>query len=241
MIYLSTLGPRDDSLDIKPHFSDGIAKSVPCRPDFLFTGQWVEGKRVSVCGERKKPSDLCSSMADGSLVHKFRLGVEEGNRFQFLVVEGLVRCGKERLVEVRRGREWGPVIPSTDYHRYQSFLLQLQYYAGIHVIHTTGPKGTASEVEALFTMFQQDPHEHGSLLSFPRDALPDLGIFERPSLTRLWAKDLPGVGWKRSKSVADHAGMPEVLVSMTEKQWLEIDGIGKVLAKKIREAIHGST
>ena len=238
MIVLSTLGPRDDSLELKPHFGD-LGVSAAIRPDFLFTGKWVEGRLVAIGGERKKPADLCGSMTDGSMVNKIRLGREEGCRFQFLVVEGLVRKGRNNgLLEVRRGRDWTPLVPNIDYYRFQSFLLQLHYYAGVHVIQTSGPKTTAEQVIALYHMFQTRPEDHNSLQIFQQDPLPDLGIFDMPSLTRRWAKELTGVGWNRSKSVEEYAFSPTRMVEMTEQEWQEVPGIGKIIAKRIWTEIH---
>ena len=237
MIILSTLGPRDDSADIVGHFAVPVAP-MPCRPDVLFSGVWIGGESIMVMGERKKPSDLCSSMADGSLIHKVRLGGEEGAKFQFLVIEGMMRKGADDLVEMRRGRVWQPVYPLTKYSRLQSYLLQLHYYAGVQVIYTNGPKDTASEVEAIFKMFQVDPVEHQSLQTFQVSTPPDLGLFERPSLLRLWAKELPGVGWKRSRAVEEYAQTPIRMIEMSVEEWQEIPGIGKKLSGDIVRQIH---
>ena len=57
------------------------------------------------------------------------------------------------------------------------------------------------------------------------------------SLSRMWALQLPGVGHDRSRTVAMAFGSALELAQADANRWQMVNGIGKVLAHKIVDAI----
>ena len=51
------------------------------------------------------------------------------------------------------------------------------------------------------------------------------------------AKEFTGIGWERSLAVEGRWGSVRDMVNATEKEWTEVDGIGKGIAKKIKEEL----
>ena len=49
------------------------------------------------------------------------------------------------------------------------------------------------------------------------------------------------VGWEKSSAAASRFKTVLEMVAATEKEWREVPGVGKVLAKKIVEAVNGET
>jgi hypothetical protein len=71
-----------------------------------------------------------------------------------------------------------------------------------------------------------------------RSRLTDRANLLRPTVCRLVAAQLPGVGYTRSEEVARRFPTVERLVAATVKELQEVDGVGKAGAKKIWEALH---
>lgn len=72
-----------------------------------------------------------------------------------------------------------------------------------------------------------------------RRPLVDPAVLIRPTVCRMVAAQLPGVGYARSDTVAKAFPTVEKLVAASEKELAGIEGVGKVGAKKIWRALHG--
>jgi ERCC4-type nuclease len=53
------------------------------------------------------------------------------------------------------------------------------------------------------------------------------------------AAQLPLVGWKKAGYVAKRFKSVQAMMEASEKEWREVEGIGKVLAKRIYEGLRG--
>ncbi len=74
-----------------------------------------------------------------------------------------------------------------------------------------------------------------------RGRLADPANLLRPTVCRLVAAQLPGVGYTRSEAVAKRFPRVADLVAATEKEIMEVEGLGKVGAKKVWRALHDHT
>lgn len=69
--------------------------------------------------------------------------------------------------------------------------------------------------------------------------LTDPANLLRPTVCRLVAAQLPGVGYTRSEKVAKRFPTVAQLVAASPKELGEVEGLGKIGAKKVWEALHG--
>jgi len=80
-------------------------------------------------------------------------------------------------------------------------------------------------------------HKDATIFNAPR-ALSFIEDVGKPTLLRKIAAELPGVGVGRSALVEKHFGSVYNMFMATEKDWLKIDGVGKVTARMSWEALH---
>lgn len=81
-------------------------------------------------------------------------------------------------------------------------------------------------------------HSRGGALGVRR-RLSDPANLLRPTVCRLVAAQLPGVGYTRSEAVAKQFPTVASLVAATEKELMTVEGVGKLGAKKLWRALHG--
>jgi len=220
--------------DLIPVFGD---RAIPCPipfGDFIFEGVWTEGKKVKVCGDRKKFPDLVQCIGDNRHLEQVRAAREVGFDFVYVVLEGTWKSVDGEAYS--RGRSLR--ISS---NRILSYLQQLRYYAGVQVFETKTKQETVDTVLSLETMFQTPPEDHSSLLGFHELPEPVVGLGQRPGILRRLVKELPGIGWELSARVETKAielgAEPIDVMQWTKKEWEEVEGIGRGLSSQITEAL----
>jgi ERCC4-type nuclease len=229
-----------------------IAHPLPIATgDACFSGIGDNGSTILVTVERKKIGDLCQCILDGRYLHQLQIAKTNGADVFALIVEGVVRPSSEDgLLEIpvwginpktmRRCQMWGPVKPTTTYSRYDQYLTELDYLAGVIVKRSRDVQETASIIKALWDNFQTPPDKHNSLRQVfsPPNTKVEL---VRPSLLRRVVKELDGLGWERSKAVAEHFRTIRAMANADVAEWVKVDGIGKKTAEKVVRAIRGGT
>jgi hypothetical protein len=71
-----------------------------------------------------------------------------------------------------------------------------------------------------------------------RRRLADTANLLRPTVCRMAVSQLPGVGYTRSDAVAKRFATLAEVCAATEKELMEVEGIGKLGARKLWQAIH---
>lgn len=248
MILFVTTSPNDDDL-AKALGSLAIRCSVPS--DVCFWGKDDDGGVLKIAVERKKVGDLAQCINDGRLIHQAQIAKENGIDVFCLVAEvGTIRSNPDDgLLEMsvwginprtmRRAEIWQPVKPTITYSRFDQYLTELDYLIGVIVKRSSDVKETVAIIKALWDNFQTPPSKHGSLHQIYTQPNQEGVLLVRPSLVRRVAKELDGVGWERSRAVADKFGSVRELVDASVKDWREIEGIGKKTAEKVVRAING--
>jgi ERCC4-type nuclease len=61
---------------------------------------------------------------------------------------------------------------------------------------------------------------------------------EKPSLIRRIASEFSGIGWERARAVEKHFGTLRKMFEAEESEWREVEGIGKLTAKKCWTVLH---
>lgn len=209
--------------------------------DIAIDGRGPEGCPVAVGIEYKRLSDLVQCIDNGRLVGHQLPGMLECYDQVWLLVEGIWREGKSGLVEVPRSSGWKSMVAGANSFTaaaLQGFLLTLQIKLKVSVALT----GTATQtVDWLYHLNRwwtgKDYEDHRAHLAF--DNSSSIALLARPTTTRRIAKELPGIGWERSAAVARHFKSPVEMVLADEREWEQIEGIGKVTARRVREALDG--
>jgi ERCC4-type nuclease len=123
------------------------------------------------------------------------------------------------------------------FRRVQAYLDQLSWYGGVRVYTTATARQTVAMVIGLHDMFQIPPGEHGSLHKLYSEPIPHINLMGRPSLTRRVAKELPHIGWTKSKAVEETFESVKMMVNASEEDWMEMDGVGEKIARDIVRSV----
>lgn len=243
-----TISPNDDDL-AKALGSLAIRCGVPS--DVCFWGKGDNDTVLKIACERKKVGDLASCVLDGRLLHQAQIAKENDIDIFILIAEtGDIRSNPDDgLLEMkiwginprtmRHAEIWQPVKPTITYSRFDQYLTEPNYLAGVIVKRSSDVHETVAIVKAFWDNFQTPPSKHNSLHKIYEQPNRDGVLLMRPGLVRRIAKELSGVGWERSKAVAEKFRSVRELVDASPKDWQEIDGIGKKTAERVVLELNG--
>ena len=253
MTLFVTVSPNDDDLAraLSSSLGDSVIRcSVPS--DVCFWGVGNHDAVLKIAVERKKIGDICQCISDGRLLNQFQTAREDGIDIYCVIVEGRVRPNPDDgLLEIpmwrpfvrsggRNGNHevWEPVRPTMTHSRFVSYLFELDYLVGIHVLRTENVRETAATVKTLWNFYQKPSSEHQSVkVIFKRPAPVVLPI--RPSLVRRVAAEFSGIGWERSGAVSERFHSVREMVNAEVKEWQRINGVGKKTAERMVQEIRG--
>jgi ERCC4-type nuclease len=209
--------------------------------DASIVGNGPEGA-VMVGVERKTLGDLLHSIDTGRLMGHQVPGMVNSFGVRYLVIEGSWRRNPDTgVLEVRRGRGgWGsPNGRAWMWREMQGYLNTLEQMCGFHVHQTAGPWETADLLAALHGWWGKEWGEHKAHQVLGAASPVLQASFSSPSVVRRVAAQLPGVGWTRSAAVEKKFASVVEMVGAGEKEWMEVEGVGKVTARKVVEALRG--
>jgi ERCC4-type nuclease len=151
----------------------------------------------------------------------------------YLVVEGISRDNRGNLEE-KVGDKWKSLGISGK--GFDGYLNTVTLMGGVIVRQTPFSSRTAELIHHLCLWWSKGLEEHKSHLGFYE--VPAVGVLlSKPSLIRLIAKELPGIGWERSRAVEGHFDNILNMISAEEEEWRRVPGIGKGISRQIVEAI----
>lgn len=211
--------------------------------DISFMGNGAEGP-VPIGIEVKQTSDILKCITDGRFSGHQLPGLVQTYQYTWLVVEGAWRCDRATgVLQVPRRGGWVDVKLGSRMFMYKeldNFLRTCELKGGIRVWRTYDRQETAQFIEDLWKWWTaKEWADHRSHLAFDSSGTCDAALLVRPNLVRKIAKELPGIGWGKSRAVANHFGNVLAMVSADEAEWEGIDGIGKTMASRIVRAIEG--
>jgi len=161
-------------------------------------------------------------------------GMQRDYDFIYLVIEGIVKRGRDGLLETPRRGGWkaythGGAFAWGDLH---SWITTMEAKGFVRVRWTRNQSETIRLIRTLYNWWSKKKWEdHRSHMVFDQSGAP--GAILKHSLLRRIAKELPGVGWEKSQRVCKRFSTITQLMSATVEQWQEIEGIGPILSKKI--------
>lgn len=208
--------------------------------DFTFIGNGPE-RPIQIGVELKAVPDLVTSIRSGRLAEQL-IGMVQTFARSYLIVEGLYRAGRRSgLLEVPRAGGYRPITAGPRpvfWTEIEKFLVGAEE-AGIRVHHTRTSYQTAQLLaQVLWSYWNKDYDDHASFNVLYRPApLQLVREDEDTRRLRLVAACLPGIGWKRSKAVAERFKSIRRLVAADADEWGEIEGIGKTIAGQVVKAL----
>lgn len=233
--------------------------------DIAFPGSGEGGIPIQIGIERKRFGDLLSSISSGRLSSHQLPGLVASYGVVYLVVEGIWRVDADTdMVErwVGKGREKGKSKnkskdKSKDKsgsgwkewkfgnerwtgNRVYGYLNTLEMKVGVHVHHTSTPMETVQWTNRLHKWWNKGWDKHTSHIGTGYGKLnkgTSIVQLSKPALMRRIAKELPGIGTKLSGVVEKHFGSVFEMVLASEKDWMKIPGIGKVLAQNVFQVL----
>ncbi len=237
MIFV-TKAPND--AELMPHFPPGMAEFQPIAyGDTCFVGAPIDGIGTLACQERKKLGDMVSCIESGRHIEQVRRAYQAGWTRQTLILQldQPIRKGTGGFLEVRRGKEWSPyTVTGKEFHydKLMAYLQEIYWLAGVQVVTTRSTKESVEAIVYIYRALSIPPDSHHLLDKYYSAPIPKVSMLGVPSLIERVAKELPGVGWGRSKAIREKFGTVRAMVNGTDAEWLSVDGIGKGILDKIK-------
>ncbi len=236
-----------------------LAVPIPLLVDCAFSGIGDHDQVLAIAVERKKLGDLVSCILNGRYLHQAQQAKEAGFDILCLIweAERIRPNPNDGLLEIpvwginprtlKRSHVWQPVQPTITYSRFDQYLTELDYLAGIIVKRSHNVRETAAIIKALWDNFQTPPGKHQSLNQVFSPA-PNHVQLVRPNLVRRIAKEIDGIGWEWSRVVADRFRSPRDMVCADVETWASLEivseggkkrRLGNKVAAKVVRALNG--
>jgi ERCC4-type nuclease len=214
--------------------------------DAHFWGQGPGGLPVPIGAEIKRIGDVIACMQDGRFAGHQLPGIVATTQYRWLILEGPFKADDNGDVVMLRGRDW--VIPGShiSHSAFQRWLISVEVTASFRVWRTFDRRETAKFLADLYGWWSKPYEEHDSHLALdysdPYQQTVELIQIDKKD-PRYWvrevAKNLPGIGRKRSLQVSDSFPSVRVMANAGPGDWERIDGIGHGTAVKVVQAITG--
>ena len=212
---------------------------------------WCASDGTMVGAEVKRLGDAISCMYDGRLADEQIPKMTAIYDVKYLIIEGSYRpepgtgvlqqwrefdssketkCG--RWTDCQQGRR------RLMFSSFTSWLTSMECLGGLRLRHTLSSEMTASLLRSLHDWWQREGHSSFDVM---HEFQGDGAALTRPQLLMRIAAQFPGIGWVKSAAVARHFKSLEAMVNAGANDWVKIDGIGRTIARRVREAITNDT
>ena len=190
-------------------FRDAGAASV--RVERLSVGDFIVNQRWVF--ERKTIADLCASLVDGRL---------------FKQAVGMLRSAGHPVV-ILEGRSKDADGVNVSREAIQGALITLSVFFNIPVLR-------AMDSEELVRLIEYTVVQEGR---FQKSAIHRHGYRPKRKKTRqiFLLQGLPGIGRDKAVKLLEKFGSVEEVITADEDELAEVDGIGKITARKIRTVL----
>lgn len=232
--------------------------------DVSWLGQGMDGEPVSVGVEYKTIHDVIRCMCDGRFAGHQLPGLVQAYDLAYLLVEGLWRPNsKTGILEYRKSRgEWAEVHSGSRRFMYRDLVTWLstaEIKGGIRSWRVSDLSEASIWISTQYRWWSENGgwESHKSHLAFHDgtrfgynyrreraaqmvNGLSDRALLQRPSLCRMVAAQLPGIGWEKSAPIAKRYRTVEALTDATVEELQELKGIGPKLAQGIYNSLRDS-
>lgn len=251
-LYIDTRAGSNKLLD----YFDG-----ECRPSLLESGDVAffgvgPGNTDWYIGiEYKTLDDFCASMKSGRFTGTQLPAMLRIYDVCFVIIEGIGFLDRNTgsLVKKMGKMSYSMGIP---YSGYQNFLTAVSVHSALSgkpciVKRTIGVEETVSTIKATYAWFQKPWEQHTGIsrpdqTKIQRIAYDLETIRIQPGssaypkyLLRQAVFQIRGVGWDLAGRIADRFGTMETLMHSGQRDLEALDKLGKILAARIYNALHG--
>ena len=216
--------------------------------DIAWQGIGPNSLPVSVGIEVKTLADVLACITSGRFAGHQLPGLLQSYDHVWLMIEGEYRPRRKdgALEFLKPGRNGASAYWSEPsggkrswfWRDLESWLLSMAVMGGIRIHHVRNAEEGALWIKGAYHWFQREEHKSHLVMYSGKELYSDKALLLKPSLARRIAAELPGVGAKKSAAVAARFRNLAEMSQATEKDWMQVDGIGKGLAKQIVKAIH---
>lgn len=237
------IDPRVGSKDLYPplkSFRYPVKLSPLEYGDVAFTGRGPDERPVLVGVEVKKIGDVLSCIQDGRFAGHQLPGLQQSFEVYWLLVEGLTRAGKGGL-EIHGSRGWyEPQGRRMSYAAFIHWMLTMEIRGGCRIARTADRAETVAWVASLYTWWTEkkwDKHESvHAIHDDPGELKPYMVALLRPTKRQMIAAKL--LGAKTGLEALKHFGCITNMVLATEKEWMEVKGVGRERAREAMRLLH---
>lgn len=222
--------------------------------DICFYGNGPDNALWCIGIEHKTIKDIVDCIKTGRFTGTQLPAMMEMYDVCFLMIEGYVNYDKNGMLANKYGGDYTSF--SVPYKGFNNFLVSVQMFsslAGIPciVLHTRNKADSIEVITSLYDYFQKKWEDHKSISAPDQTQVqrstyhidfvkPDPGEDGYPRyLLRQCIFQIKGFGWDTAGAAASKFGTLEVAMQATVKDWESIDRIGKKLANRAYEALHG--
>src|SRR5882757_5074960 len=202
---------------------------VPCeviRLDFAdaaFVGNGPSGP-ITVGIEVKKVPDALNCMRDGRFAGHQLPGLVQTYDRIWLILEGRYSVDfRSGLLATDGGKDYKLGTTRFTFSELDNWLTTMEICAGVRIKRAADRVETGRVVANLYNWYSKPYHDHKAHLAIHETA-PDSALFQRPSLVRMVAAQLPGIGYKKSLSVVKKFGTVKRMMDATIDDWAEVEG-----------------
>ena len=219
--------------------------------DISFYGNGIGSVPVSIGLEIKEVHDVVQCITSGRFAGHQLPGLIKSYDYVWLLINGQYRSrAKDGVLELYRegkggGWYWQEVGGDGRGKRWlwrdvESWLSSMSVMGGIRIQHCRDWTEGAQWIKQLHSWFSKDTHKSHMVMYGGKELYCDQALLMKPSLVRRLASELPRIGSEKSIAVAAHFHSVSEMMAASEKEWTEIDGIGRGIAKIVYKAIHNS-
>lgn len=239
------LDDRTGSGDLLPLLRSRAIPTVLTRltyGDAAFMGRGPEDCPLPIGIEIKQLSDVLKCITDGRFAGHQLPGLVASYAYTWLAIEGIYRADTQSglLQTFAKGTWRSATIGSRTFmsRELDHWLLTISVKGGVRIVRTSNRDDTTLFLAHLYRWWtDKSLDEHRAHLAADTSHMPDSALFTRPTLSRLVAKELPGIGWEKAAQVAKAFPTVAELACADVADWLGIPGIGPKTAEKVVRAL----
>lgn len=175
--------------------------------------------------QRKELSDFIASIQDGRLTRE--VAMMKSVALKVIVIEGRIMYTADDILMYNKRAS------SFTRAQFEGYVMSLME-KDVHVVHTANTQDTARWTK-LFAQWTTKPR-HASLERRPGPTSPWGNITDEDWAIHL-LQGFDGLGSEKAKAIIKHFGGVPLTWTITEQQLMEVPGIGKVMARRMVNAL----